>query len=221
MGNVNKHEIKEALRKQILEESYAPGEYLIERDLCELYGVSRTPMREILFSLENTGLVVKDKGKGFSVRTLDLKLLFEVFEARESIECMAAKLCAQRLSVQENEMLQSLKASLEDEAIAEDTKQIVALGRSLHQLIIESTGNSLLFEFNEKLDNLAWLISTATRKVKSIEPKSRLEHIRIIDAILAGDPELSEQCMRKHIQNTFQALIKASSPAYKINLSLI
>ncbi len=221
MGYVDKNNIKEDLRTKILQEEYSPGDFLIERDLCELYGVSRTPMREVLFSLVNTGLVVKDKGKGFSVRALDLKLLFEVFEARESIEGMAARLCAHRLSSTGKVKLLELKRKLEDDSSVIHYSEAIALGRELHTLIISTTGNSLFLEFNEKLNNLAWLISTATRKVDTIEPKSREEHLNIINAILEGDDVLSEQYMREHIQNTFQSLIQATTPKYKLNIPLI
>ncbi len=217
--SMDKSEIRDDLRRQILLEKYIPGEFLIERDLCDLYGVSRTPMREILFALVNTGLIVKDRGKGFSVRKLDLKLLFEVFETRESIESMAARLCAQRYTVSEQVHFELLKEKLESSETADDPDQIIVLGRELHQLIIEATGNTIIQEFNEKLSNLAWLISTATKKVKSLESESRIQHIRIIDSILSNDPDLSEQLMREHIQHTFQALIQASAPKYSFHLN--
>jgi DNA-binding GntR family transcriptional regulator len=217
---MKKTAIMEDLKKQILDEEYSRGQYLIERDLCEQYGVSRTPMREILFSLVNEGLVVQERGKGFSVRELDLKQLFEIFEAREGIEGMAAKLCARRLTSEGQKRFTELKRQLETVHSQMDAAEGIVLGRKLHHLIVDIAGNELISDFSLKLDNMATLVGNITREVVQIERESCKHHLHIIEAILAGNPEESENRMRAHIVITFRRLISALHPDYALDAEL-
>jgi len=211
---MNKSQIIEDIKRKIRNEELLPGAYLIERDLCEHYGVSRTPMREILFNLVNTGLVVQQRGKGFSVRKLDIKQLFEIFEARESIEAMAAKLCCQKATKADHLEFQRIRDQLEAIDANAHADEGVKLGRSMHRKIIETAGNSLLSEFHEKLNNMVTLTANMTQKISGIEVDSRTYHIYIINAILEGNEEMSEQYMREHIIMTCQHLLHSLYPNY-------
>ncbi len=217
---MDKNIIFNDLKKQILSGRFPPGQSLTERDLCKYYGISRTPLREILFRIVNIGLVKKDRGKGFFVRKLDLKLLFEVFEARESIEGIAARLCTQRMTEQDKTIFLSLKEGFTAGCPGGDSQKILKLGRELHRTIMDIASNSLLIDFDEKLSNLSMLISTMARKVISLEEDSRIFHIRIIDSILAGTPENSESLMKEHITHTFQCLIHSLKPSHQLNIIL-
>lgn len=217
---MNKTVIVEDLKRQILEEEYSRGQFLIERDLCDYYGISRTPMREILFSLVNAGLLVQERGKGFSVRKLDLKQLFEIFEVREGIEGIAAKLCAQRLTFDDHRRFAALKVQLEEVDAEGDADMGIFLGRKLHYLISEVAENELLSDFSQKLDYMARLVGNMTRKVSFLEKESRLHHLGIIESILAGKSVESEQRMREHIVVTFHSLLAALHPNYKLDTEL-
>ncbi len=211
---MNKSEIIDDIKNKIHNETYAPGDYLIERDLCEFYGISRTPMREILFSLVNSGLIIQQRGKGFSVRKLDIKQLFEIFEARESVEAMAARLCCQKITNTEHTEFQRLREELETANPRENAEQSISYGRNMHQMIIQIAGNTLLSEFYEKLNNMVILTANMTRKISTIEMDSRVHHMKIIDAILAGDEKNSENYMREHIVMTCQHLLHSLYPSY-------
>ncbi|WP_319559709.1 GntR family transcriptional regulator [Marispirochaeta sp.] len=211
---MNKNQIIEDVKRKIRDEEFLPGAYLIERDLCEHYGISRTPMREILFSLVNTGLVVQQKGKGFSIRKLDIKQLFEIFEARESVEAMAAKLCCQKATKMDHKKFLEIREQLEALDADAHAEESIRLGRVMHKKIIETAGNSLLSEFHEKLNNMVTLTANMTRKISGIEVDSRMYHIYIINSILEGDEDKSEQYMREHIIMTCQHLLHSLYPNY-------
>jgi DNA-binding GntR family transcriptional regulator len=211
---MDKSEILEDLKSKIISEKFSPGEYLIERELCAQYGVSRTPLREILFGLVDKGFVIRQNGKGFSVRQMGFKQLFEIFETREGLEGMAARLCCRKVAPADKRRLLTLKKRIEDLDAVNQSDEGVRLGRALHQLIIEVAGNTLMADFYEKLNNLTALTSNMTKKFVNIEVESRLFHIRIIDAILAGDEEKSERQMRDHISLTCSHLLKSLFPGY-------
>ncbi len=209
---MEKEEILNDLTQKIFSEHYLPGAYLTERDLCDSYGISRTPMREILWGLESRGLVTQQKGKGFSVRQMDWKQLCEVFETREGVEGLAARLCCLKLSEPFSGRFRDLRSRIEQLEVERNSALAVRCGRELHHLIVETTDNSLIFELYEKLDNLATLISNMTRRVENIETESRKHHLQIIDAILEGDEALSEHTMREHIRITFHQLLRSLYP---------
>ena len=217
---MNKAGIVEDIKRQILQEGYAQGQYLIERDLCEHYRVSRTPMREALFNLVNAGLVVQERGKGFSVRKPDLIQLFEIFEARESIEGIAAKLCAQRLTIEQHTHFTKLLAQLESLTENNRSDEGIQLGRKLHVAIIEAAGNEFISEFSTKLNNMARLVGNMMGRVSTIEEEARRYHLKIVESILTGSPESSERIMREHIVVTLKRLIDALYPDYKVDVAL-
>ena len=80
------------IHEKIREGQLAPGDWFVERELCEQYGLSRTPMREVLWNLEKDGLLIQTPGRGFRIRNLNLQEIMEIFQAREAVEGMAAYL---------------------------------------------------------------------------------------------------------------------------------
>ncbi len=82
---MDKNKVYEDIRLQIVEEKLAPGQWLIERELCETYRMSRTPVREILWKLMADGFLEQEANRGFVVRRLGLEQIFEIFQAREAI----------------------------------------------------------------------------------------------------------------------------------------
>jgi len=93
---MDKNTVYEDIRRQIVEEKLVPGQWLIERELCETYSMSRTPIREILWKLTADGFLEQEANRGFVVRRLGLEQIFEIFQTREAIEGMAARLACRR-----------------------------------------------------------------------------------------------------------------------------
>jgi DNA-binding GntR family transcriptional regulator len=110
-------------------------------------------MREILWGLAAEGLLMRQAGKGFTVRTLDWKQLNEVYEVREGFEGLAARLCCRKLTAKGKKRLLELKKKLErlNKNIDEEG---VRLGRVLHRFIMDEADSSLLNELYGKIGNL-------------------------------------------------------------------
>jgi DNA-binding GntR family transcriptional regulator len=84
----------------------------------------------------------------------------------------------------------------------------VVIGSALHDLIAETAKNSLLFEFYQKLKNLAAITRNITKKSVNIEHHSKDEHLELMKAIEEKDSEKGEQCMRKHLRETCRRLVE-------------
>ncbi len=207
-----KLDIYKDIKKQIIEERLLPGQWLVERDLCETYGLSRTPIREILWRLCADGLLFQESNRGFTVRRLNLEQILEVFQMREAVEGMAARLACSKGDEAFRSAIREIKSRLEKINIEKDATGGVQLGRRLHTTIIETAGNALMSETCERLNNLTILTSLITRKSPPIEKASREAHVRIIDSLLEQDDVGSEQAMRDHLRETCRNLVEQFYP---------
>lgn len=189
-----------------------PGDWLVERDYCEIYSISRTPMREIFWRLESDGLLTQTPGKGFCVRTLSLQEIIEIFQAREAIEGMAALIASNSRDESFFKEIHELKERLIDlpkESLQLDGPEI---GAKMHSLIINCAKNSLLIEFNKKLQNLYSLTVNITKKYSEIELLSSESHIQIMEAIESRDGKLAEKLIREHLRKTCREVTKLFYP---------
>ncbi|MCG8334234.1 MAG: GntR family transcriptional regulator [Proteobacteria bacterium] len=204
---MQKDEVCDKLRQKILKEELTPGQWLVERDICDEYSISRTPVREILHKLASEGLVSIEPSKGCYVRKLTIEDIIEVFQAREAIEGIAAKLSCIRFEEAFLHNIDKLKSQIKSLDIDSDASKGVEKGRELHDLIITTANNSVITGFYNNLKNQNVLIRNLTKKSLNIEKQSQEAHLEITQAILDNDPEKSEQAMRKHLRDTCKILV--------------
>lgn len=196
------------LRQRILNEEIKPGEWIVERKLTEMYKVSRTPIREVLRMLMEDGLIELNGKKGYTVRRLSLEDFVQIYTAREAIEGMATRLACQNQDPEMIKKLRDLKSKLESVNIDADPAEGVALGRQLHDLLVEYSGNKILKRFYEKLRLLTNMTRNITKRSVEIEKKSRDEHVKIIEAILEGNEKEAEELMKQHLRRTLASVIE-------------
>jgi DNA-binding GntR family transcriptional regulator len=209
----DKHSIYDDIKEQIIHEKLQPGQWLIERELCSTYGLSRTPVREVLWKLLADGFLEQAPNKGFAVRKLSLEQIFEIFQAREAIEGMAARLAASRGDdAVFASRLTGIRKELVKVNVEEEIARSIALGRKLHRAIMEAAHNNLIAEISVRLNNLTALTSNITKKSTAIEKQSRDAHCRIIDALLEGDEQKSESVMRDHLRDTCRQVVEQFYP---------
>ena len=209
---MTKSEILADIRQKILSEHYPQGHSLVERDLCDIYNVSRTPIREVLWSLVVDGIVEKQPSKGFLVRKLDWSTILEIFEAREPIEGMAARIAALRLKEPHTHTLRELRDELLELDIETHSQEGARIGRRMHKVIIDAAANHLLSDIYTKLSYLSAMTTNMAKRNVTIERESKKYHIAIMESIIAGDAENSEIYMREHLRITCRNLIGALYP---------
>lgn len=183
-----------------------PGSRIVEEELAERLGVSRTPVREALNRLERDGLVVVRPRSGFGVAPFDTKSAQDAFDMREALECHAAVLACARIDdggrrrlrtiIEECEALAALRGRTTHEALIE-----MQLGVDLHRAIAELGGNILLAEtVSRLLDRCqAWVWMDLTRLDHWGE--ARADHRQIVEAVCAGDSTRAEAEMRAHLRD--------------------
>jgi DNA-binding GntR family transcriptional regulator len=195
-----------ALRQAILNRRYPPGARLVVRELAESLGLSPTPIKEALAALAREGLVRSVPHRGYQVPSLSAGEIQEIYELRDALEGLAARLAAQRGGP---ELAQSLEETLNrqrEAARAGDLEAYGDLDLAFHRLLWEASGNQRLRRMAENLDGQVRLLISTSAAVPGRLPEALEEHRVILTRIASADPAGAETAMRAHIQNAWEAL---------------
>ena len=207
-----KNTIYKKLKTKIMSGELLPGSILVEREISDEYGLSRTPIREILWKLVSDGLLNKEYSKGYMVRKISLEEIFNIFQSREGIEGIAARLACQKGDAEFFANIDKIKKRIQEIDIEKNAQEGVFFGRKLHDLIIETASNPFLSEFYNKLRNLSTLTRNITQQSISIEKKSQEMHLSILKALEEKNEEKSEHYMREHLRTTCRLLVNYFYP---------
>jgi DNA-binding GntR family transcriptional regulator len=195
-----------ALRQAILSRRYPPGARLVVRELAESLGLSPTPIKEALAALAREGLVRSVPHRGYQVPSLSAGEIQEIYELRDALEGLAARLAAQRGGP---ELAQSLEETLNrqrEAARAGDLEAYGDLDLAFHRLLWEASGNQRLRRMAENLDGQVRLLISTSAAVPGRLPQALEEHRVILTRIASADPAGAETAMRAHVQNAWEAL---------------
>lgn len=201
------------IRELVLGGDFAPGSALSEVRLAEHFDVSRTPVREALKQLQVEGLVEIRPKVGTFVRKITRREIVEMFEVKEVLEGMAARLMARRGQIPE---LDVLRANLESSQIATqrgDGAAYAALVHEFHQAIVRGSDNRKLAEHYTGLMNQ---LAYHRMVLRSVEHPGRLgrscaEHRRIVELISEKDGVGAEIAMREHVASSARNVMADSA----------
>ncbi|MBD1553219.1 GntR family transcriptional regulator [Pseudomonas typographi] len=190
------------LQAAIVRGDIAPGSKISEPELARTHGVSRGPLREAIHRLEGQRLVVRVPHVGARVVSLSHQQLIELYQIRESLEGMACRLAAARMSTaQIDELRQVLDTHERDEAFQAGVGYYQQEGdHDFHYRIIQGSGNRTLSELLcEELYQRVRMYRIQFSATPHRPHQAFAEHHRILDAIAERDGELAELLMRRHI----------------------
>lgn len=185
-----------SLKEKLINCEYAPGSILNEIQLAAEYGTSRTPIREAINRLEMDGYVKVLPKKGIYVTEISLKDVLQIFQTRIEIEPLSLKLAAPYL---DTASLMSFRKQFEKDS--PDILNAFRLDTDMHLFLIMHCGNKYIIDMMKKLfdDNTRIIIASKQNQVKIHD--ARLEHIEILDSLIAKeDIEKTAALMRKHIE---------------------
>lgn len=191
--------IRLAIESDILSGELRPGSPIDEEELAARFNVSRTPIREAMLQLQQSGLVDKQPRRHPTVVKLDLPRLVHMYEAVSELEALCARYAANRINARERQELQEVHNQAEA-ALAEGRHQDYArYGRKFHSIIMKATHNSVLVETVNKLalHTLAYRRFQLTRP--GLSDLNQQFHQEILAAILAGDGDKAFEAMRRHV----------------------
>jgi DNA-binding GntR family transcriptional regulator len=185
------------LRERIINRDFEPGQRLVERELSELFEVSRIPLREAILQVEADGLVRLLPRRGAFVASFSLKDVEDLFDLRETIEPLAARLAASRATVTGLANLRADLDAAEDAARRGDDNAVAHANSAFHQHVIEMADNTFLTTFMRPLGyRLRWLFRLAS----DIDTQTMCrEHREFYDALASSDVASAADCALRHV----------------------
>ncbi|MEL6235258.1 MAG: GntR family transcriptional regulator [Pseudomonadota bacterium] len=188
----------------------SPGSRLVESDLADRLGMSRTPVREALQRLETQGVVTRD-GRSLFVATLDHDQLGELYAVRAELEGLAARLAARHAAPEEIAVLQDL---LRDDRALVDTPQALSrANKRFHRQIHLASHNRYLIQQLAMIHQTMALMATTSLAAEGRGEEALAEHEAILQAIAGSRPDAADDAMRDHISRAYQTRLKADARA--------
>ncbi len=206
-------QVQEVLRSAILEGRFKAGQKLVERELCELTGASRSILREALINLEASGLIERQSYRGFSVTRIGPRKVKEIFELRAPLETLAAELFTERASDQEIESISEIMAEMEACIATSDLARLRAAKERYYDVLFTGCRN---IEIRKALENVidrihylrSQLISDAERRDQSL-----IEMRRLTSALINRDQLATRQACMDHILSARDAVLRQMAQA--------
>lgn len=195
------------LRQAILRGELKPGERLMEIQLANKLGVSRTPIREAIRKLELEGLVLMIPRKGAEVAEITEKNLRDVLEVRGALEELAVRLACERI---DRDGIGRLKRAAKDFELVLDSEDITKIAEAdvaFHDIIYLATDNRRLIQLLNNLREQMYRYRVEYLKQKECHPKLLSEHQDIIMAIENGEQDRAAIITSQHIDNQVSAVI--------------
>ena len=187
---------------------YKPGDRLVESDLADRFGVSRTPIREALQRLETQSLLTRD-GRSLIVSSLDHSQMAELYIVRAELEGLAANLAAKHATSEEIKVLQDMVDS--DRKIISDPSSLARSNRRFHKQIHLASHNRFLIKQLDLVHRSMALMATTSLAADGRGAVAVEEHQAIVTAIADGDSTEASEKLRNHISVAFITRLKQDS----------
>lgn len=198
----------ETLREAIISGVLRPGERLMEIQLAEELGVSRTPVREAIRKLELEGFVIMIPRRGTYVADLSIKDINEVFEVRSALDSLVNGLAAERITEEELEQMERLLVQISACVDNGNMEKIVELDGQFHDILYRASRNDRLVGIINNLREQLTRFRTISMAYPGRLKKTIEEHTQLVEAIAARDVDLAQQLAVEHMANSEQTLLQ-------------
>lgn len=199
------HEICIFIKNQIMLGNYIEGERISERAICELFGVSRTVVREALFNLKKEGWIYAESKSGTYVKPLDDSIIHDNYEARLLLEPMILMMVFPALSTSDIEEMRTNCIRMENAA----TNAEYSLAENdQHKILHKKIDNIYLRNLMESMMDTMTRIGSQCGKTKQRQQECTEEWRSILVCLEKNDPYAASQKFMNHIQNSYEAFVK-------------
>lgn len=184
---------------------YKPGDRLVESELADRFGMSRTPIREALQRLETQSLLERD-GRSLIVASLNHNQLAELYVVRCELEGLAARLAAKHATDEEIRVLRAMVE--EDKALLDNPKALSRANRRFHKQVHLASHNSFLVQQLDLVHRSMALMATTSLAIEGRGQRAQEEHTAIVEAIAAHDGNAAYEALKSHISKAFEERLR-------------
>lgn len=195
-----KERVFSQIQRWIIDGTLQPGEKLVDAELAEALGVSRTPVREALQLLEVQGLVEMHPGRDTRVQTVEKDDILKMYATLAALHSLAAETAATHISAEQIEQLKGLNADFSAAIKQGQPYQAMELDEQFHNLIVDASDNAYVASFSASLQihirrfKYVFLAQPVSATAASAE-----EHARIIEAFEKKDAALAASVMKQNL----------------------
>ncbi len=198
--------VTDALRRDILGGTLAPGDRLVELQLTDRYRCGRAAVRAAFVALEAEGLVTREANRGATVRRISVAEAIEITEARAALESLIAAHAARNASDAERAELTAIIGQMEAAVATDDSDEYAELNRAFHRRLREISGHGVTAELVDKLRNRAAHHQYRLALMPGRAPVSLGQHAAIAAAVAAGDEDAAAAAMQTHLRSVADVL---------------
>ncbi len=191
--------VRGALEREIFSGRLAPGDALDEDAIALRFSVSRTPVREAMLQLIETGLIEKPPRRRAVVAPLDVRRLIQMFETLSELEAVCARFAARRITEQEKQQLVEIQRGSEAALLAGDQDEYGRLGVRFHVALWRATHNDVLFETTRNVAVRLNPYRMFQLRSKGRPEANNTDHQALVALILAGNADEAYALMRGHV----------------------
>ncbi|SHI39921.1 GntR family transcriptional regulator [Lutispora thermophila] len=210
MEYFTRNQIYEKIRQDILDGKYIRGQSLVEMKLAKEFGVSRTPIREVLRQLELDGLVESIPNRGVFVLGITNEDIKQIYAIRQRIEGLAALWAADRMTSEDLKELENIYNLMEFYTQRQDVDQVAKLNTQFHEIIFKSANCKYLKNILSNFQVYLQWARYASLKVHGRLQAALAEHKDILEALKQKDGVLAEKRIMEHVDNSRKNLEKDS-----------
>jgi DNA-binding GntR family transcriptional regulator len=193
---------------------FKPGDRLVESELAERFGVSRTPVREALQRLETQSMLARD-GRSLMVASLDHNQLAELYAVRTELEGLAARLAARHATEEEVRVLRMMV--MEDRALlGGDPRLLSQANKRFHKQVHLASHNRFLVQQLDLVRRSMALMATTSFAAEGRDGPALTEHERIVAAIEARDGDAAYLALRTHISKAYETRLRIDAGEVRV-----
>ncbi|MBX6354835.1 MAG: GntR family transcriptional regulator [Micromonosporaceae bacterium] len=200
-------QVVEAIRTEIINGGLAPGQRLVERELCEELDVSRNTLREAYRQLEAEGFITITPHKGPTVAVLTDDEARAVYEVREALECFAVRLFVERADPAMVDRLRQTVVRLREAHLSDDVSAMLKIKREFYDVLYAGAGNEVLKAQAALLQSRLYRLRARSLSREGRPERSIKEIEQVMDRIAAGDAAGASALWGEHIHHAASAAL--------------
>lgn len=202
-------QVEHMIRNAIISGRFKPGERLRERELVDLFNVSRTSLREALRQIEAEGLVTLEPNRGPVVTTVGYEEAEEIYEARGVLEAQACSGFALKATSAQMRTLQEVFERMQAHARADDVEQTLLVKDEFYKVIFEGCGNRVIRSTLTQLHNRVMLLRRMSLSEPDRLPETMHEISQLFDALKLRDEQGAWKAAAHHIRQASRVALRA------------
>ncbi len=195
------------LKEDILNNVYPPGTIMVERKLCDIYNVSRSPIRNALANLTRDGLLTFIPGKGTQIPEYTIEDILEIYDLVEVFQSYAISTCIQKLNDISLNVLQTIMDEMKTAIDANHFADAHKWDQQFHQYLIDCASNSRMHDYYQQLGYQNARFQATTLDDAELAKRSFTQHQCIFESLQNKDLDGALLALKNHYQDIKQYYI--------------